>query len=89
MRWSEQPDRSQLTELLTLPEAHRCYGIGLKTLRREAARGSFPVYAAGTHWPRVRRSEFDAWLRSTRVRVSDHARARVQEVLAREERIET
>lgn len=55
--------------LLTLPEAHRRYGIGLTNLRAAARRGEFPLYAAGTNWPRVRLDEFEAWLRSTRIPV--------------------
>ncbi len=53
-------------ELLTLPQIHRRYGLGLRTLRRAAASGAFPLYMAGTTWPRARREEFEAWLESTR-----------------------
>ena len=72
--------------LLTLPEVHREFGIGLRTLRREAAKGSFPTYSAGTAWPRVRRSEFERWLSSTRVASTTHAKDRLAEVLERESR---
>ena len=56
---------------LTFPEIRRQYGIGLQTLRREAARGSFAVYESGTpKRPRVCRAEFEAWLSSTRIEPS-------------------
>ena len=60
--------------LLTFPQIHREYGLGVRTLQREAARGSFPVYAAGTAWPRVLRVEFEDWLRSTRIPAGTGAR---------------
>lgn len=56
-------------ELLTLPGVSRIYGIGVKALRRAAGRGDFPIYAVGTSWPRVRRSEFESWIASTRVSI--------------------
>ena len=58
-------------KLLTLPQIHRLYGIGLKSLRRAAARGAFPVYSADTSWPRVKRSDFEQWLESTRINPSN------------------
>ena len=67
-RLSGMQEQAPRRELLTLPQLRREYGLGMRTLRREAERGSFPVYSAGTKWPRVRRSEFEAWLRSTRIR---------------------
>jgi len=71
-------------ELLTLPALAREYGINVKTIRREAKRGSFPVYLAGTSWPRVWRRDFERWIRSTRAPVSQHAARRLAEVLERE-----
>ena len=68
----------------TLPEANRRFGIGLKKLRQRAAEGAFPVYSGETAWPRVKFAEVEEWLRSTRVPVTDHARSRVDEILARE-----
>ena len=59
--------RGSGSTLLTFAALRRQYGLGDRTLKREAAAGSFPVYRAGTAWPRVRRSEFEAWLDSTRV----------------------
>ena len=57
-------------ELLTFPALRRQYLIGLHTIRQQAARGAFPVYTAGTSWPRVERGDFERWLRSTRVEVA-------------------
>lgn len=70
----------------TLPEASRRFGIGLKKLRQRATEGCFPLYTGGTSWPRVKFAEVEAWLRSTRVPVTQHARQRVEEILAREGR---
>ena len=56
-------------ELLTLPQLNRETGIGLRALRRALAAGDLPAYSAGTAWPRIRRSEFDSWIESTRVPV--------------------
>ena len=57
------------TELLTLPAISRIYGVGVRALRRAAARGDFPIYTVGTAWPRALRSEFEEYLRSTRISV--------------------
>jgi hypothetical protein len=51
----------------TLPEASRLFGIGLKKLRLRVAEGCFPIYMGGTSWPRVKFTEVEEWLRSTRV----------------------
>jgi len=72
------------SEYGTLREVARRFGIGLKTVRREARWGSFPVYSVGTGWPRAKFSEFEAWLRTTRIRPTGHAEKRVAEVVARE-----
>ena len=71
-------------EFLTLPQAARHFGLGLKLLRAAAKRGEFPLYDAQTHRRRAHRDEIERWLRSTRVRPTDHARARVDEVRNRE-----
>ena len=71
-------------EFLTIPALAREYRIGVKTLRREAKRGSFPVYLVGTRWPRVRRIEFERWVRSTRAPASRHAARRLEEVIRSE-----
>ena len=56
---------SDRSELLTLPELNRRYGVGLHSLRRAATQGAFPLYSAGTAWPRVRLADFERWLEST------------------------
>ena len=58
------------TELLTLPAISRIYGVGVKALRRAAARGDIKTYAVGTAWPRALRREIEEWIRSTRIGVS-------------------
>ena len=68
----------------TLPVLHRRYGIGLKHLRRLAKEGAFPVYGADTTRPHVLFSEFEDYLRSTRIQPTSHAQARVAELLERE-----
>ena len=73
MQRTDQTGRQ--TELLTLPAISRIYGVGYKALRRAAARGDFPIYTAGTSWPRAMRSEFEVWLRSTQIAVSGEDRA--------------
>ncbi len=77
-------DDQDANELLTIPALAREYGIGEKTIRREAKRGSFPGYLVGTCWPRVRRRDFERWIGSTRAPVSRHAVRRLEEVLERE-----
>ena len=71
-------------ELLTFPQLRRRYGLGLRTLRREAARGAFPVYRAGTKWPRVLREEFESWLQSTQVEPDELRDSRSRERCARQ-----
>ncbi len=62
---------SDKPQLATLPELARRYGLGIKTIRRLAAEEAFPTYQIGRAWPRVRVSEFEAWLRSTQTPASD------------------
>ena len=73
-------------EFGTLPQASRVFGIGVRRLRQKADEGAFPLYTGDSAWPRVKFAEVEAWLRSTRVPVTKHAAARVDEVLEREER---
>ena len=75
---------SNPNELLAISALAGEYGIGVKTIRREAKRGSLPVYSVGTCRPRARRHEFERWVRSTRAPVSRHATRRLEEVLERE-----
>lgn len=44
-----------------------------------------PVYRLGDRWERVYWPEVVAWVRSHRVPITNHADARVREVIAREE----
>ncbi len=85
MKSMDAKDDKDPNELLTIPALAREYGIGEKTIRREAKRGSFPGYLVGTCWPRVRRREFERWIGSTRAPVSRHAVRRLEEVLEREQ----
>ena len=73
-------------EFGTLPQAARLFGIGVRRLRRKADEGAFPLYSAGSAWPRVKFTEVESWLRSTRIPVTDHAAQRVDEILEREQR---
>ncbi len=84
MKSMDAKDDQDPNELLTIPALAREYGIGEKTIRREAKRGSFPGYLVGTCWPRVRRRDFERWIGSTRAPVSQHAVRRLEEVLERE-----
>ena len=70
-------------ELLTLPAAARWAGVGVRHLRRAAARGELPTYRVGT-WLRVRWPEVLRWISAQRVSVTPHAERRVAEVLERE-----
>jgi hypothetical protein len=71
----------------TFPQAARRLGMGVKRLRRRGAEGRFPVYTGETAWPRVKFAEVEAWFRSTRIPVSDHAAQRVDERLQHEARV--
>jgi len=68
-------------EYLTIPQAARRFGLSPKTLRRLAREGEFPVYSLGTGWGHVRVTELETYFRSTRIRSTDHALARVEEVI--------
>lgn len=52
-------------ELVTLPEASRRAGVGLRQLHRARDRGELPVYQIGG-WPRVRWTEVLAWIERQR-----------------------
>lgn len=78
----EIPNRS---EFLTLPGAARLLGLDRRLLYQAARRQRFPVYVIeGSCWPRVRLAEVRRWIESQRV--TPHATARVDEVLARQKR---
>ena len=70
----------------TIPQAARRFGLGVKMVRRMAREGAFPVYLERSGWPRVKYTEVEIWLRSTRLRPTSHARARLAEVLEQERR---
>jgi len=78
-------DAAKDRELLTLPEVARETKIAIKRLRAAAKFGDLTTYTIGTAWPRTTWADVDAWIRSTRVRPTDHSRARVEEVLAAEQ----
>ncbi len=83
MRGMAKTDSIQV-EYGTINQAARRFGTGAKRLRTLAAAGAFPMYDLGTAWPRVKFSEVETWLRSTRVPATDHAAKRVDEILERE-----
>jgi len=47
---------------------------------------AIPLYSAGNSWPRVDAAEADAAIRRTRLPTTDHARARVEEIIDAENR---
>ena len=58
----EQP---QTVELLSVPEAARRVGVGLRQLKRGIDSGQLPVYDVGG-WPRVRWREVLTWIETRR-----------------------
>ena len=58
-------ERSELNRFVTLPEASRQTGIGLRQFRRAIESGRLQVFDIGS-WPRVRWSEVLAWVETTR-----------------------
>lgn len=54
-------------ELRTFSQLHAEYRIGIHLLKRAAARGEFPTYSVSSSVPRVRVSDFEVWLESTRL----------------------
>jgi len=73
-------------EYVTLPAASRSTGVPVKRIRRAVQRGGVPAFDLDSAWPRVRLRDVIAWIESTRVRPTEHARRRVEEVLEREAR---
>ena len=71
-------------EFVTIPQVSRLLGISPRRLRLALKDGAFPTYDVGTTWPRVKVCEVQRWIESTRVAPTDHAAARVDEVLERE-----
>ena len=75
-------------ELVTLPEAARRLGIGVRQLYGARNRGEIRVHRIGA-WQRVRWSDVQRWVEWHSVRPSTHARERLAEVLEREARADT
>ena len=71
-------------EYVTFPQVARRLGRSARWWRRKGAEGCFPAYSGDGSRPLVKLSEAEGWLRSTRVPISNHARARVEEILDRE-----
>lgn len=68
----------------TLRRAANLYGISYVELNRLVRTGKIPFHQTRGAWRRVFFADVEKYLRSQQVRVTDHARARVQEILARE-----
>ena len=58
-------ERERQTEFVTIPEAKRLTGLGLRQFRRAIANGELSVFDVGS-WPRVRWSEVLAWVEASR-----------------------
>ena len=71
---------------VTIPHASRLLGISARRLRLAVRDGKFPIYDVGTAWPRVKVSEVQRWIESTRAPLTDHAAKRVYEIKTRESR---
>jgi len=65
--------------LLTLPEAARRVGIGVRQLRLARDRGQLLIYRVGT-WPRVRWSDVCAWLERHREQPTEHVREHGEQI---------
>jgi excisionase family DNA binding protein len=70
-------------ELITIPRAARELGVGVRQVRSAVARGELASYRVGG-WRRIRRSDLSTWISAQRIRITPHARRRVEEVLNRE-----
>ena len=68
----------------TIPNAAKRVPCSPRILRDARDRGELAVYRLGDRWQRVFWPEVVAWIRSRRIPVTNHARARVEEVLERE-----
>ena len=63
-------ERSDLKRFVTLPEASRQTGIGLRQFRRAVESGRLQVFDIGS-WPRLRWNDVLAWIEGTRRTVRD------------------
>jgi hypothetical protein len=79
-----QKTQNESTRYLTIPAAAKLLGLSPHLLREQAKREAVPTYSVGSSWPRVRITDIEDWVRSTRVRATSHARARVAEIFERE-----
>lgn len=79
---SAQATGESLDPLITIPQAAREMGVGVRQVRRAVKSGDLPSYRVG-EWPRVRRSDLGIWIRGLRVKATSHARLRAEEVLRR------
>ena len=77
------PNSAEPPELMSKPAAARRAGVGCRQLDRAVKVGSVPVFQIGG-WPRVRWRDVLRWIESQRVPPTDHARARVAEIIDRE-----
>jgi excisionase family DNA binding protein len=75
------PDSPQL---LSLRRAARATGLSRSMLRRAIAEGELPAYRPGRRTLFVRLSDVQSWIGGHAVRQTDHARARLAEVLDEE-----
>jgi excisionase family DNA binding protein len=60
-------DRTETVAFVTIPEAARRAGIGLRQLRRAVERGELAVFDIGG-WPRLRLDDLQDWFTSQRRR---------------------
>ncbi len=72
-------------QYLSLRRCSRTLGVGRHRLRQAVDRGELRACRPGGRTIFVRLSDAHRWLSHHVVRPSDHARARVEEVLQREE----
>jgi hypothetical protein len=65
-------DNSTFPELVTIPEAARRSGLGLRQFRRAILNDELPVFDVGD-WPRVRWRDVLQWVEGTRRNPRDRA----------------
>lgn len=70
-------------ELVTLPQAARRAGVGVRQLRRACKAGGLQLYQVGG-WPRVRWREVLGWIETCRVSTTPHAERVVAQRLQHE-----
>jgi excisionase family DNA binding protein len=65
---------TQRIELVSIPEAARRLGIGLRQMKRAVRCGELPVFAIGG-WPRLRWRDVLAWISTRRTSLTPHPEA--------------